>query len=373
METKIENSRGEHTSASNAAADRRCGGRHIAQRGLPETTSTAAEHGQSIHGALAKGDATGLELEQQEIFDACKSIEEKLVAQFFKVDEEAAAKSKPFRETRYWIHWKDDLKHSGQIDCSHRVKTRALIIEYKTLAGDVPGSPENIQLRDQVCLFDHNNPLLTEIGAVVIQPLVTHSPRITVYERRHITQAMKEMHDRVAASNNPNSPRVPGEIQCKFCRAASAGICKEYNAWASQMIAKDVSLITVPVKDWTPVQRTSFCNMKSVAQKWLDDTADAMKELLKSDPEAIPGWTLEEGDERKTIVNAQAVFERFSETGGTLVQFMDCIGVGKVDLKKAIASITKARGKTLEKEVEAVIGTDFTTKTCEPSLARKKE
>lgn len=308
-----------------------------------------------------------------DIYESCRSIEQKVVMQFFGVDAPTAEASKPFREQRYWIHWKDELKHSGQIDCAHKVKTRAIIVEYKTLAGDVPGSPENIQLRDQVCLFDYNTPLLSEICAVVIQPLVTHSPRITVYKREHIAQAMKEMHDRVAASNNPNSPRVPGEMQCKYCRAATAGVCKEYNAWASPMVAKDVALVTTPVKDWSPSQRAGFCSMRAVAQKWLDNTTDAMKELLKADPDAIPGWMLEEGDERKTIINAQSVFERFSEMGGTLVQFMDCISIGKGDLKKAIAAHTKAKGKTLEKELEAVIGADFTTKVCEPSLSRKKD
>jgi Protein of unknown function (DUF2800) len=374
MQTEIKDERQGWTSASSAAMDKRCPGRFLAQKNLPEVKTDAAEHGRAIHEALKKQDATGLDFGQEEIYQACRTIEAKVVAQFFSIDQATAEASKPFREQRYWIHWKDDLQHSGQIDSAHKVKTRALIVEYKTLAGDVPGSPENAQLRDQVCLFDHNYAgLLTEIGTVVIQPLVTHSPKITIYKREHMAQVMKAMHERVAASNNPNSPRVPGEVQCKFCKAASAGVCKEYNQWAASSVMANTSLVDVPVSEWTPAQCVIFLDKMGVAQKWLDNCKEAMKARIKADPNAIPGWKLEDGDERQTIINAQSVFERFSEIGGSLAQFMDCIGIGKGDLKKSIAGITKARGKTLEKELEAVIGKDFTAKVCEPSLARKKE
>jgi hypothetical protein len=376
MET-ITDERGGWTSASNAAADRKCPGRHSAQRNIPETKRDDAEHGRVIHEALARQSEAGLDVDQMDIYEACRKIEQKVVMQFFGVDAATAEASKALREQRYWIHWKDDLKHSAQIDCAHKVKTRALIVEYKTLAGDVAGSPENIQLRDQVCLFDHNYAgMLTDIGAVVIQPLVTHTPRITIYKREHLPQAMKEMHERVAASNNPNSPRIPGELQCKFCKAASAGTCKEYNAWAGQLAVSGSGIQTIletPCAQWTPQQCSGFLERLPVAIKWLEQCKEAIKSRLKADPDAVPGWMLEEGDERQTIINAQEVFSRFSEMGGSLTDFMNCISIGKGDLKKAIAALTKAKGKTLEGELNAVIGKDFTTKVCEPSLARIKE
>ena len=54
------------------------------------------------------------------------------------------------------------LQHSGQLDRVHRKGSRALIIECKSLVGDIPESPKNLQLRDQAALFDIiGNALLT--------------------------------------------------------------------------------------------------------------------------------------------------------------------------------------------------------------------
>lgn len=374
MNTEPQNDRGQFTSASNAAADRKCPGRFLAQRGLAEIESPDAAHGRVIHDALARQSGEGLDPEQYDIYAACLEIELKVVAQFFGIsDPEIIANRKPWREKRYWIHWKDELQHSGQVDCAERMKTRALIIEYKTLAGDVPGSPENAQLRDQACLFDHNNPLLTEIGCVVIQPLVTHKPRITVYNREHLMRATKEMHDRVALSNTEGQPRVPGEHQCKFCLAAAHGKCPEYNKWAGALVVNDGSLLDLPVADWSPTHCAAFLDRMAIAQKWLSTAKDAMKERLKASPDSIPGWTLKPGDKRETIINIQEVFNRFSEIGGSLTQFMEIVGVGKGDLKKAIATVTKAKGKTLDAELKSVIGKDVEVKECAPELARVKE
>ena len=69
MEIKFnDQERGKFTSASNAEPDSLCQGRHQAQLGIAEEkTGDDAEyaaHGNVIHAALAKGDPTGLSLEQ---------------------------------------------------------------------------------------------------------------------------------------------------------------------------------------------------------------------------------------------------------------------------------------------------------------------
>lgn len=349
------------------------------QRGLPDTKDDSAEHGTAIHSALAKQDLVGLNVEQVDTYDACSGIEKALVATVFGA-EALALNPKPFREQRYWIKWKDkaENQHSGQIDCAYRLSTRALIIEYKSLAGEVPGSPQNLQLRDQVVLFDHNNSMLAEIYVAVIQPFVTRKPQIAVYKREDITRAASEMYKRVLASNDPNAKRTPGEVQCKYCKAASAGKCQEYNAWAGKTVIGELSsmaasLVDVTVSEWTPEQCGLFLQQLPIAQKWLDDTKATMKELLKADPTAIPGWTLKDGTNKETITNPQAVFDAFSQKGGSLNQFMECIAVSKGSLKEALAVITKSKGKKLDLEVAAVIGENHEYKQNEPSVVKVKE
>ena len=63
----------------------------------------------------------------------------------------------------------------------------------------------------------------------------------------------------------------------------------------------------------------------------------------------------------------------FSQRGGTLEQFMDCIKVSKTDLKEKVAVVTKAKGKKLDTELSAIIGDNFTVSQNEASLVPVKE
>src|ERR1043166_3714949 len=99
------------TSASNAAADAVCPGRHLAQRGLPEPPETDdARSGRIIHAALANSNDRGfmekLTYEQRNLFDQCRDIEKRLVGQYFAdMPSLPDGKSQPtvFREQRYWV------------------------------------------------------------------------------------------------------------------------------------------------------------------------------------------------------------------------------------------------------------------------------
>jgi Protein of unknown function (DUF2800) len=370
MNTSTPNERGQWTSASSALADSLCKGRHLAQRGLPEVEDDYSSHGTDIHSALAKQDPAGLGLEQVETYDACREIENVVVSQVFGND----VKTIPLREQRFWIKFRDlvQTQHSAQIDCVHFAGARGLIVEYKTLTGEVPSSPQNLQLRDQVVLFDHNTPGIGEIVVVVIQPWVTRRPQLSLYKRDDIARAQNEMYARIISSNDPKSIRTPGDVQCKYCRAASAGKCPEYNKWAGALVTADSSLLDIPFSQWTPDQRRMFCDMMPAAEKWLENGKKAIKELLKADPESVPGYGLKDGANKETIINPQAVFDLFSQRGGSLNQFMECISIGKGDLQKAMAEITKFKGKKLDAELAAVIGENHTFKQNEPSLVKKK-
>jgi hypothetical protein len=67
------------------------------------------------------------------------------------------------------------------------------------------------------------------------------------------------------------------------------------------------------------------------------------------------------------------VFASFSETGGTLEQFMECITVGKTKLKEAVGAVTKKKGKSLDAALTEIIGGNVEAKTTEPTLSKTKE
>jgi hypothetical protein len=365
--------RGLWTSASNSAADRACPGRHLAQRALPDDKSEASQAGDRIHAALAKQDPAGLDLEETEMYDRCKRVEEALVIAYFGADV-AQMKMFPSREKRQWIEWMNEggLRHSGQADAIYRRKDKALVIDYKTGRNETAGSPHNLQLRDLAVLNWVNMPLLTEIGVAIIQPWITEKPDICAYKLPDIKKGITELLARVKASNDSASQRVAGDVQCRFCRAKPN--CAEYQAWAGTLVPMvDRTIFEVPVAEWTPEQRASFLNNLGPAEKILAECKEAMKAGLKEDPAFVPGWGLKDGQKRDTIVNAQAVFSSFSETGGTLEQFMECITVGKTKLKEALSAVTKKKGKALDAALTEVIGGNVESKTTEPTLTKLKE
>lgn len=367
--------RGSWTSASNAYADSLCPGRHLAQAGLPDIVRDYAESGSRIHAALASGDASALSLAERETFDACKEIEAQKLKEFF-----GDAEVKSYREggefDRYYVriprsdNQQGFYEHSGKPDVVHRTANRALICEYKTLAGDVPESSKNLQLRDQQCLVRGKFMIQGEIGVVVIQPLVTRNPDICVYTVDDTMQATMEMFDRVRASNNPKSLRVAGEVQCKFCKAKLH--CLEYQKWASAMVPA-LAKLEVAVADWTAEQCASFLMNEGVARQWLEETKDAIKSRVKADPNAVPGWTLKDGATREIITDAQECHARFLALGGTPEQFLKTVSVGKTALKEVLAQATGLKGIALVNKIKQLTDGIVERKQNAPSIVKVGE
>ena len=348
------------TSASNAAADALCQGRHLAQAGLSDSKGEWASKGTAIHEALKLNDASKLSLDERETFTACQSIEAKLVAAVFGEKQVVVS----FREQRYWCKLAapgvDVLEHSGQADVVYRSGTRALVLDYKTLQGDVADSPKNLQLRDLACLVKGHFVVVNEVATAIIQPLVTHSPDVCMYGEDDLKRAESEMFARVAASNVPNAPRSASEVACKFCLAKTR--CPVYSAWIGGMIPtgnsepllKEVVFQTA-MELWTPSQRALVAGLLSPAAKALDDIKDFLKSGIARDAQFVPGWTVSDGTKREVINDPQACFDRFSALGGKLPDFMGCVTVGKTKLKKAVNQVTGSIGRKLDGELGKLI------------------
>ncbi len=347
------------TSASNALSDKLCAGRHGAQRGIPEPPRDEdATSGQLIHMALAdSGDHPLMEkltLEQREVFDACRKIEKATADQFFGNTKDPM---RVFRHKRFWVRiQKVDrtiVEHSGEADVVYRAGTRLLVMDYKTLAGEVEDSPRNLQLRDLAVLAWGELAPITEVATAIVQPFVTHTPEVCVYTAEDLTKAFDELCIRVVLSNDPKAKRVAGEAQCKFCLAATN--CVERQQWAGQMAHPALSnLLGVPIVAWTPAQRAAAADALGPAFDLLEDIKKALKEGLAKDPAFVVGYVLAPGNKRETITNPQECFTRFAAKGGTLEQFMACISVGKTKLKEQVHTVTQAKGIALEKEMQAL-------------------
>lgn len=349
------------------------------------------EFGSQIHDALLKEDPAGLEPEQLKIYEMCLQSRDQIIEKVFGGD---APNIKVIKERRLWCQIAktpgdkrpnpERLRHSAQADYIARLGSRLLIVEYKSLPGDVPASPQNEQMRDQSVMASRQL-VASEIICAIVQPLVTMDPELCIYDSITIARAEQEMFKRVRNSNNPHAQRSPNPTSCKFCKAVTN--CAEYQQWAGSQLPDTAPITGVPVSQWTPQQRAHFCKMLPVAQKWLDDAKEAMKRQLKEDASSIPGYHLKDGAEQQTINDPQELFTRVVALGQEwakaengemhadhvlLPLFMDCVKVGKGDLEAMIRKITGHKGKQLLGTMNTLLDGIVDVKQNDSSLAKVK-
>jgi len=353
------------TSASGAPADALCPGRHLAQVGLPDEPSEDASFGNEIHDALRTGNSDALKQDQMSIYDGCKEIEGKLINSVFGAD---AKNAKVFREQRLWCKVDTRLEHSAKPDVVYRLADKALVLEYKTLPGDLPSAASNLQLRDQVVLAS-GSLVVKNVAAAVVQPLVTYTPELCMYDADDIARSEREMFERIRRSNDPNSPRIAGDVQCKFCKAKKS--CVEYAKYITSSLPA-APLSGTPFKDWTPENKAFFLNYRNSVKKWIEMCEDAIKKQLESNPDSVPGWILEKGDTITTVTDLNALHQRFLNEGGTTDAFLKTMKVTKKELEAQLREITKLKGKKLEEKMDSILDGITTSKQNAPSLARKK-
>jgi len=355
------------TSASNAQADLLCEGRHQAQRGLADISTTDSQFGTRVHAALANDDPSKLDPDQLSIYEGCVDIRARLISDTFGSDATQAVRLK---EKRLWYKSKDEsLIHSGKPDLNVRHGSKGLILEYKSLPADVPGVASNLQLRDQVALAA-GYMMLDEVVVYIVQPLVTYSPVPCPYYSSDIKKAQSEMVSRITRSHDPEAKRTAGAVQCKFCLARFT--CKEYANWTAVSVPVAMSSLTVPVAEWTPEQRSLFCERLPAAMKWLEECKNQMKAMIAKEPASVPGWTLEEGNTRHSINNPNELHSRFLAAGGTTEQFMACVDIRKGNLEAQVRIATGLKGKGLASKLKELLDGITDEKKNEPSLALAK-
>lgn len=298
------------TSASSAAADALCPGRHQAQRGLPERNSAEASLGTLMHKAYS-GDAEAMAAladADRRVVNRATEIDE-VIVKAWSEGKGAVTHAKNVRI------WSNDI-HSGEVDAIWLSEDgkHALIGDLKSQPGDQQDATENAQLRDYAALAFDNHCLKT-CTVFINQPRVSWKVEdVTVvrYEREELERAYDEMIERVAASNAPNAKRVPGELQCKYCRAAGTNRCPES---VTKMFATTKSVARGPVWErLSPAERG--CLISDLMQA--EDTAKKMlaeaKARIKDDPDCVDGWVVSPDQTPRKVADVMGVANKLAET-----------------------------------------------------------
>lgn len=333
-----------------------------------------------IHLALKDSTNTAalnaLNAKERSIFDSCRDIEKRLVVEYFGPEHPPM---RVYREQRIWVKFMVKGKiyeHSGEPDVVYCSGAKALILDYKTGTGEVEDASSNLQLRDLACLFRGDQmakkQIVVECGTAIIQPLSTQSPVVCAYKEPDLDRAAREMMERVVRSNDPQSPRVPGDHQCRFCRAT--GVCKEYQVWASATLPTFRDLTVLHVEQWTPEQRTIFMDRYAIAEQWLKDTKKALEAGAIADPSFVPGYAMVDGTVKTPITDLQELINRIVAHGGTAQDLLIEAGdIAKGSLETYFKRLIKSKIKgsvAQNKAYEDLLKGIVTPKANKPTLKK---
>lgn len=301
-----------------------CPGSWLAEKGCPDEPSEAAEAGTRLHKHMELG-STPEDAAEAEAVEWCREMERRLAERYVA----PMGADRVLREVRWWSH---DEAFSGQADVVYVYEGCALVLDYKFGRVPVAAARDNMQLAALAYLALRMLPEVDVVFCGILQPLASRQePRLVRYHREMKGQLEGFFAGVVEEAERPNARRVPGEVQCRYCRAKAE--CPACNGLLVQQAQVDVAAAW---PDWSPEKKGEAVRLAGLAKRW----AEAVERKAKADLKegvAIPGCSLTAGRSSFKVTDAQGAFSLLSEAIGlTGAEFAACCSVKISELDKVV-------------------------------------
>lgn len=272
--------------------------------GVEHEDTPDSSFGQGVHAAWA-GNISELSLSerQQLVKKKADSIESKLVSEIFGGDE-----TRVIAETRFKL---SDPKtgehvHSAQIDKAHYRDGRWLVMDLKSLYGDVEPPDRNWQLLSQVCCIADDDVVRNQRGerqtnefiCAIIQPLVSIKPELVRYSFEDIRRAKRLILQKLDEAAAPEAPRTPG-IHCKYCPCATHCDVSAADLWAME------KRTNLGLTHLTPEMVAAVLPDIAPLKKRIKDF-EAIAKQLASDG-LLPGYEIRQQDGARYIQSQESI------------------------------------------------------------------
>jgi len=364
-------------SASSAYRRRRCPGSVNLVRELRKAAKLLAtpddpyaQSGTAVHNAWCDSSHNGeLSSMQRDTLASLLRMEGLLVADW--------AGNDPYtllgREVRLWLHQGLEPIHSGQFDVAYgTISTgRMLILDAKTLFGEVSPAQSNDQLRELVALAAFNYPAAKEFTVAILQPWVSSRPSVAVYDQRQAELALAMLRTSIEDANDPDAPRIPGPW-CSKCPAIAQCEEAKQQALVTTSLAKRIEKgeYVLPIGP----KGAEVLEFLAAAEPLLEALRERYKALLLQEPDAVPGWYMKEGKKVREITDIQAAYALASQYI-SLEQFLGAASLKVTPLQEAfgLASNPKLTGRNLEQQFNQAFEKVISFKQYRPELTRISE
>jgi hypothetical protein len=362
------------SSASSADRRRRCTGsenliRELRSRGLLKeiAPSKDALSGTVVHTAWS-GANVQLDPSQEKTLIELKRLEAMVVADW--------SAGQPIellgREERLWLRQGIEPVHSGQYDCAylstdHR---RALVLDAKTLYGEVDAAEYNDQLRELVALFRFNYPAISHYTVAILAPNQAERISIATYDELEAELALRLLRLSLFESAAPGAPRTPG-AHCEHCPARLQ--CEEARSLIGHPYSVkariDAGEFVLPLGE----KGARLLEEIKTAKTVLADLEEAYKAELKTDPGCLPGWQLSNGRKLRWIPEVEKALEAWSSHRYAMSDFLSCTDLVLHRLEEKLTAQTGKVGKGLANHFNDIFGPLVATRMSQPSIVRSRK
>jgi hypothetical protein len=362
-------------SASSAHRRRRCTGsenliRELRSRGLLKAIAPTKDSisGTAVHAAWS-GATTELSPSQEKTLIELKRLEAMVLADW--------SAAEPFillgREERLWLRQGIEPVHSGQYDVCYLSTdcTRALVLDAKTLYGEVDPAEHNDQLRELVALFRFNYPGIKHYTVAILAPNLPERVSIDTYDQLEAELALRRLRISLFEAADPAAPRTPGRW-CEHCPAQLQ--CEELLALlphAKETLGRRIEAgeFQLPLGEKGARLLEEIKTVKEV----IKSLEEAYKTELKTDPDCLPGWTLSNGRKLRSIPEVEKALEAWSAQRYAMSDFLSCtdLVIGRLEEKLTVS--TGKVGKGLANHFNDIFGPLVVTRLSEPSIVRSRK
>ena len=260
--------------------------------------------------------------EEAEAVQWCRELEEDLAREY------TGNTLVLFRERRLWDSCQ---RFSGQPDVAYAYEHRALLVDYKFGRGDIVPTEQNCQLYAQTLLLFDNFSEIEEVCCGIFQPFVSRQvPKLARFGRGDVKALRQWIYAKLDAAALPGAKLCPGEVQCRYCRAAAS--CPALGL----QVQKAAGMELVRWEAWSLEDRRRAWDAARLAKKYVD----AIERKVRADLEAgveIPGLELGAGKTAFTIADAGGAFTELNALLGISgEEFTKCCQVKISDLDKLV-------------------------------------
>lgn len=344
-------------SGSGMTALAACPGKFNLEKTLPkEPSGEAAELGIRVHEYIASEGKTKL-------IDSEREIAELIVSKYEEAVEiiGLGKPDKTLRETRLW-HGEDWSGQIDRIDFYESVtRNTAIVTDYKTGRNAQTEASDNLQLRAYSVLVKKAYPHLNRIFVCIVQPLAGETT-ITEYNEEDLRQAEIQISDIIAKAYDPNAPRIPSPVACKYCGAKS--VCPEARGLTNQVM----QLASENVKGLTNDEIAKYLERAEVVEGIIEAIkSEAKSRLLAGFP--IYGYKLENGNSSRSIPNPDSAYERLKEVM-TPQEFTKCCKVSAPQLESLLAKSLQIKTKEAKQKLTELLGEQLVVKQGEQKMVK---